>query len=54
MFERGMRLADMPAEQRLLNLSIAMTTPARRRKVQWPLVVVLEVVLLAAILAGAV
>lgn len=52
MFDRGMRLADMPAEQRLLNLNLAMTTPAARRRVNWPLVVVLEAVLLVAILAG--
>jgi hypothetical protein len=30
MFDRSVRLADMPGEQRLLNLNMAINTPDRR------------------------
>lgn len=32
MFERSVRLADMPAEQRLLNLNMAVNTLGHRRR----------------------
>jgi hypothetical protein len=32
MFDRSVRLADMPAEQRLLNLNMAINAPDRRRR----------------------
>lgn len=52
MFARGMRLADMGREARLTNFSLLMTTPTRKRRVNWPMVIAAELVVLPAILAG--